>query len=81
MIILDDNESKTVKKFIKYSDNFESLVIDFKDKDLSLELIIGDDLAIFEIRDKDSFLMHRHRISLSSVRGIQKLIELEKDND
>jgi len=67
MVVLDDNESKTVKKFIKYSDNFESLIVEFKDKDLSLELIIGDDISIFEIRDEFGHMIYRDRVKLSSL--------------
>lgn len=67
MIVLNDNESKTVKKFVKYSDNFESLIVEFKHKDLSIELIIGDDLTILEIRDNDSSILHRDRVKLSQL--------------
>ena len=67
MIVLNDNESKTVKKFVKYSDNFESLIVEFKNKDLSIELIIGDDLTILEIRDNDSSILHRDRVKLSQL--------------
>ena len=67
MIVLDDNESKTVKKFVKYSDNFESLIVEFKNKDLSIELIIGDDVTILEVRDNDSSILHRDRVKLSQL--------------
>ena len=67
MMVLNDNESKTVKKFVKYSDNFESLIVDFKNKDLSIELIIGDDVTILEIRDNDSSVLHRDRVKISQL--------------
>ena len=68
MIIIDDDESKAVKKFIKYSDSFESLIVEFKEKELNIELIIGDDVTILEVRDNDSHLLHRDRIKLSELK-------------
>ena len=68
MIVLDDNESKTVKKFVKYSDSFESLIVEFKDKQLSVELIVGDDIASLEVRDEESHLVYRDRVKLSDLK-------------
>ena len=68
MIILDDNESKTVKKFVKYSDSFESLIVEFKEKELNIELIVGDDVTILEVRDNDSHLIYRDRIKFSELK-------------
>ena len=53
-------------KFVKYSDNFESLIVEFKNES-QRELIIGDDLTILEIRDNDSSILHRDRVKLSQL--------------
>lgn len=79
MIVLDDDESKSVKKFIKYSEDFESVIIHLKNKNLSIEIIIGDNLTIFEIRDDEGKLVHRDRVSLTKLKGVQELMRLSKD--
>ena len=40
MIVLDDDESKSVKKFIKYSEDFESVIIHLKNKNLVLRSLL-----------------------------------------
>ena len=67
MLILEDNESKSIKKLIKYSDNFESVVLCMREKDIEVSVTVGDDRAIFELRNKDHVLLHRDIVKFSEL--------------
>ena len=67
MLLIDDSEFNWLAKVIKYNDDFDAIQIEFEDKKIRLELILGKDKANLEARDENSVLVCKTQIDLSKL--------------
>lgn len=67
MLLIDDSEFNWLAKVIKYNDDFDAIQIEFEEKKIRLELILGKDKVNLEARNEESVLVFRTQIELTKL--------------